>query len=305
MLQRMRFFAPLLVANLLLPACATPAAEAPAPRKILAREKSPYAWITVSEADNKRFISIGGQEQSALDLTDKRQWVYKYTYLLSLAVLAHQNDAGGRPLRCLVIGLGGGSFADFLADAFPQWKIRVVEIDPVMIRLAKRFFPINNRIEITEADGRTYLSTTQEKYDVIVMDAFGDTFIPPELYTLEFYALMKSRLQPKGVVLMNTWENESLDARELATLQRVFHKGFYLQHPQERPGNRIYLLSDELDSAPIVKARIAEKFARHKFPGHSPRAVLDHMIGLHATVRSVSPITDANVRAVLKNAAMN
>lgn len=43
--------------------CAAPAAELLPQRKILAQEKSPFALITVSEADGKRYISIGGQEQ--------------------------------------------------------------------------------------------------------------------------------------------------------------------------------------------------------------------------------------------------
>lgn len=280
--------------------CAAPAAEVLPERKILAQEKSPFALITVSEGDGKRYISIGGQEQSAVDLGDKRQWVYKYTYLLSLAVLARAPAVPDRPLRCLVIGLGGGSFADFLADTFPQWQIRVVEIDPAMIRLARRYFPLNQRIEIIQADGRAFLQKTREKYDVIVMDAFGETFIPPALYTLEFFKLMKNRLNPQGLVLMNAWENAALDARELATLSRVFEKGFYLHHPQERPGNRIYLMGAEMDAAEVVKKRIAANFVKYRFPGESPQTILQEMRDLHSARPAAAPITDVNVKSILK-----
>lgn len=296
---------PLIAALLVFSFCTAPVPETVAGRKILAREQSPYATITVSEADGKRYISIGGQEQSAVDLTDKRQLVYKYTYLLSLAVLAHSSDNPGRPLSCLVIGLGGGSFADFLADTFPQWKIRVVEIDPVIIRLAQRFFPIHPRITITEADGRVFLKNAREKYDIIVMDAFGENFIPPELYTFEFFTLMKDRLNPRGMVLMNAWENAMLDARERATLRAVFAKGYYLHHPDERPGNRIYLLAGDIDAAPVVKSRIAAKFTEYRFPGEAPQPVLAEMQTLHTGLNSAAPITDANVHALLRHALQN
>lgn len=283
----------------ILSSCSAPTAETLPERKILAREKSPFALITVSEADGRRYISIGDQEQSAVDLSDKRQWVYKYTYLLSLALLAHPFDKD-RALTCLVIGLGGGSFADFLADTFPRWQIRVVEIDPAIIRLARRYFPINKRIAIVQADGREYLQKTREKYDIIVMDAFGEKFIPPALYTLEFFTLMKNRLAPKGMVLMNAWENAALDARELATLSRAFEKGFYLHHPQERPGNRIYLMGTEMDAAEVVKMRITGNFLKYQFLGESPQAILREMQNLHSARPAAMPITDANVNSVLK-----
>ena len=224
---------------------------------------------------------------------------------LSLAVLAHSSDNPGRPLNCLVIGLGGGSFADFLVESFPQWKIRVVEIDPVMIRLAKRYFPVHPRIEITEADGRVFLKNVREKYDIIVMDAFGENFIPPELYTLEFFTMMKNRLSPRGMVLMNAWENAMLDARERATLRAVFAKGYYLHHPGERPGNRIYLLGDDVDNAPVIKSRIAAKFAEYRFPGEAPQPVLAGMQTLQTGLNSAAPITDTNVHEILKHALQN
>ncbi len=296
----MRGITAICAAGTLLLVCAAPASEVLPARKILAQERSPYALITVSEADGKRYISIGGQEQSALDLSDKRRWVYKYTYLLSLAILALPGEAAERPVSCLMIGLGGGSFADFLADSFPQWQIRVVEIDPAIIRLSRKYFPLNRRLEIIQADGRAFLTKAREKYDVIIMDAFGETFIPPALYTFEFFTLMKNRLQPKGMVLMNAWENSALDQRERATLARVFEKGFYLHHPHERPGNRIYLLGAEMDSEQVVKQRIAENFAKHRFPGEAPQAVLLEMQNLHSARPAAAPITDANVHSVLK-----
>lgn len=197
-----------------------------------------------------------------------------------------------------MIGLGGGSFADFLADTFPHWKIKVVEIDPVVIRLARKYFPIHKRIEIIQDDGRVFLQNAREKYDIIIMDAFGEHFIPPDLYTLEFFQLLKSSLAKNGLALMNAWENDSLNARELATLRRVFEKGYYIHHPQEQPGNRIYLLAREMDMQQVVKERIVDNFIRYNFPGEPPQAVLSDLKDLRAGPNPAEPVTDANVRAL-------
>ena len=201
-----------------------------------------------------------------------------------------------------MIGLGGGSFADFLAESFPKWLISVVEIDPVVIRLARRFFPLHKRIEIIQADGRRFLVDSREKYDLIIMDAFGETFIPAALYTQEYFSLMKSRLNEHGLLLMNTWENALLDVRERATLQRVFSNGFYIHHPRERPGNRIYVLGDDMEAATLLKQRISRSFVAYGFPGEAPQFVLAGLQPLHGASGAGAPITDANVGAVLKQA---
>lgn len=252
-----------------------------------------------------RVISIGDQPQSAIDLADKKRWVYTYTYLLSVAVLAHAQQASVRPARCLMIGLGGGSFANFLAQKFPHWQITVVELNPTVIRLARKYFSIEKSIGIIEQDGRQFLRESREKYDIIIMDAFGENFIPPELHTLEFFRLMKSRLEKKGLALMNAWENESLDARELATLRQAFEVGYYIHDARETPGNRIYLLGREMDSEQVLRERMSDGFVEYKFPGQSPRLILSDMKSIHAGQNRAAPITDAKVRALFEKTPLN
>lgn len=279
--------------------CASPERNDLRAKKILAEERSPFGLVSVYDIDGKRHLNIGSQEQSAMDLIDKRRWVFNYTYMLSVAVLARVPDKVGKGVQCLVIGLGGGSFANFLADSFPDWNIHVVELDPVVIRLARQYFPINKNIRIIQADGRLHLQNRTDKYDLIVMDAFGAQFIPPALYTLEFFKLMKSRLKPKGMVLMNAWENEELDAAEIATLRRSFEKGYYIHHPDDHPGNRIYLLAKELETDAVLKKRINERFAALNFPGESPQRILETMKSIHSGANRNAPITDATVREIL------
>jgi spermidine synthase len=52
-------------------------------------------------------------------------------------------------------------------------------------------------------DGRRYLQRTDERFDVIMVDAFYSDGVPFHLTTLEFVRLLRDRLEPGGVVATN------------------------------------------------------------------------------------------------------
>ena len=69
------------------------------------------------------------------------------------------------------------------------------------------------------------LSRPDERYDVIIGDAFTDIAVPAHLVTKEFFELVKARLNPDGSYLMNVVDFEhrlqALGAI-VATLKQVF-----------------------------------------------------------------------------------
>ena len=106
------------------------------------------------------------------------------------------------------------------------WRIDAVEIDRVVTELAYRDFGLNgSETEVFHMDGRRYLTTTDERYDVIIVDAFGSSSIPFHLVTREAFALMAAQLTPGGVVAINV---ESIGWRDIlvralaATLKQEF-----------------------------------------------------------------------------------
>ena len=64
-------------------------------------------------------------------------------------------------IRVLVIGLGGGSLPLFIHDYFLQCIIDVVEIDPVMLEVAARWFDFlpEDRLKVHIADGLAYVAS--------------------------------------------------------------------------------------------------------------------------------------------------
>ncbi len=109
--------------------------------------------------------------------------------------------------QTLIIGGAGYSYPKHFLNRFPDAKIDVVEIDPGMTKLARRFFLLkdNPRLRIFHEDGRTFLnSAPKNAYDAIFIDAFTSMFsIPFQLTTIEAIKEIKRTLRPNGVVIAN------------------------------------------------------------------------------------------------------
>ena len=111
-----------------------------------------------------------------------------------------------RPVeRMLVIGNAGGTIARAFGLLYPDVVIDGVEIDPKVSEVGRRFLGVdeNPNLHVITADGRPYLRLTDERYDLIVVDAYRQPYIPFYLATREFFELTRDRLTPGGVLALN------------------------------------------------------------------------------------------------------
>ena len=131
------------------------------------------------------------------------------------------------PKRILVIGNAGGTTARGLAAEYPGAVIDGVELDPVVTELARRYMGMGSipGLHVYEADGRAYLSGTHRSYDLIVVDAYRQTYIPFQLATEEFFTLVRDHLAPGGAVALNVERvpgDDSLVRTVAGTVANVF-----------------------------------------------------------------------------------
>ncbi len=99
-----------------------------------------------------------------------------------------------------------------------------IELDKDVVDLAKKYFKFQEtaRLRTVVSDGRAYLLKDPEKWDVILIDAYRGPFVPFHLLTKEFYTLVKSRLNPGGVVVQNIEPSTMLfDSRDRDAEERV------------------------------------------------------------------------------------
>ncbi|MEM9696904.1 MAG: fused MFS/spermidine synthase, partial [Myxococcota bacterium] len=103
--------------------------------------------------------------------------------------------------RALVIGLGTGSTAGWLATLPSVERVDVVELEPAILDVARRCEAVNNRVldnpkvNVIIGDAREVLLTTPERYDLI----FSEPSNPyragiASLFTQEFYRAVEARL---------------------------------------------------------------------------------------------------------------
>jgi len=136
------------------------------------------------------------------------------------------------PRRALVIGLGTGSTAGWLAAVPSIERVDVVELEPVIRHVAELCAPVNEnvlaspKVRVVIGDAREYLLTAREKYDVI----FSEPSNPyragvSSLFTEEFYRAARGRLAPGGVFLqwLQAYEVDTETVRTVyATLTSAF-----------------------------------------------------------------------------------
>ena len=107
----------------------------------------------------------------------------------------------------LIVGGGGGVVPTIFARDYPQLqRIDVVEIDPDVVEISKRYFgfkPDGKRVNVIVMDGRVYLTHTDHTYDIIILDAFTGGRPPFHLLTKECLEAVRNRLSDRGVLHIN------------------------------------------------------------------------------------------------------
>lgn len=108
----------------------------------------------------------------------------------------------------LVLGVGGGTVIDILAKRFPYASITAVDIDPVIIRIAKQYFEIDKHpnVRLVRADANAFVAGSAKKgnlFDIVVVDIFIGPKIPEFVSGATFLGLLHKIVKPGGYLLIN------------------------------------------------------------------------------------------------------
>ena len=102
-----------------------------------------------------------------------------------------------------IVGLGAGELAA-LAEPGQRWTF--FEIDPLVDRIARdpaRFTYLRDAraaVDVVIGDGRISLARMDERFGMLVIDAFSSDVVPTHLLTREALAIYLQRLQSDGVL---------------------------------------------------------------------------------------------------------
>jgi spermidine synthase len=244
-------------------ACCVAASAVQAQTRLLHSQRSLYREVLVYETDAERCMCFTRQcrvgRQSCIDMRRPDRMVMNYPQMMLGSL--YLNPA---PRSVLIIGLGGGTIPRALAQIVPGVHIDVVEIDPAVVAVAKKYFLFaeSERVRVFEADGRVFVKRAlreQRRYDVIMLDAFDHEYIPEHLLTREFLTEIKTLLAPGGVLAANTFSSSRLYDHESVTYAAVFPEFYNLKRE-----NRVVIATagalPDMEQLRKTSERFAESF---------------------------------------------
>jgi spermidine synthase len=165
--------------------------------------------------------------------TDLKDPLYlEYEYIRIYEEMVRWQAKRRESFKTLFLGGGGYTFPRFIEAKYSKAEIEVVEIDPEITRVVKKYLGISEdtKIRSFNEDGRWFVMNCrgQGSYDFIFGDAFNDLSIPFHLTTKEFAIQLKRFLKPDGLLLANVIDSFKKGAfmpSYIRTLEEVFGKG--------------------------------------------------------------------------------
>ena len=194
---------------------------------LAATQNSPYGNLAVVEMGVSRSLFENGLIVMTVPDAAAAEEAVHY------ALLQHP-----APRRLLLIGGGvNGSITEALTHPSLE-RVDYVELDPAIFEVAARYFPAawekirsDPRVRVHAMDGRRFLKSTAERFDVIIINLPDPhTAQLNRFYTEEFYREASARLRPAGILSFQVNSSENYISQPLAdflrcllrTLRQVF-----------------------------------------------------------------------------------
>ena len=259
-------------------------------RGVIYEHESFYHHISVleeGETPNRvRTLVLDSTQEGAVN-ADTGALTLGYQEYWKLALLRESEKVES----ALFIGAGAFGMPENVSREFPQAEIDVVEIDPQVIEVGRKFFKLDEHpgVKAHAADARRFLHLAgDKKWDLVFGDAYnGKHAIPSHLATQEFFQQIDDHLLPQGVFIMNiiasvNGPQSELTAGMMTTLRAVFpHIQVFGVGGRPNETQNVILLCSKVD----LTSRVADRYfakdswqqrlsSRRVSPGQLPRPTL-------------------------------
>ena len=238
-----------------------------------------YSHLDVIDYGNIRTLYLDGNIHSQMYKDKPEELVNTYTKYFHLGFLFNPNAKD-------VLFVGGGGFSgpkNFLS-MYSDVRMDVVEIDPDVIKAARDYFnlPVDNgsRLMIYNDDARNFLSKTEKKYDLIILDAFSQNYVPFHLMTLEYFQLLDKKLTSDGIIISNNIGSMTGDRSDIVraiykTISQVFPL-LYVFPTEDNPRNlqNIMLTAMKTPTVEYSKDELRQLASNNDRNNHNSSTVL-------------------------------
>ena len=249
---------------------------------------SPYYKITVQKHDAETIVEVNNIFHQSMAPVEQKEYFYQWPYM------SFGNTFGD------VLILGAGSGTDVAAALKHGVRhVDAVEIDPVIIRLGKRWHPdrpyFDPRVTVINDDARHFLRTSTKKYDLVVFalidsltlqSSFSGVRLESYMFTEESFQEVRDHLTDHGLlVIYNYFRERWLVDRLANTAAAAFHSAPYVHVHEERAYLGVLMAGprlQELKEPPTIPAEVLAY-------GQSHTASPAHLL---ARDESIEPATD-------------
>jgi spermidine synthase len=225
--------------------------------------KSKFQKIEIFENEEfGRILVLDGTVQ----LSTKHEFIY-HEMLVHPAMLYHRN-----PKKVLIIGGGDGGVLREVSK-YPVKEIFLVEIDPKIIEISKKYLPSvsrgsfsDRRLKVFNQNAFGFLENYQNFFDIIIDDLTDPSGISFHLWEKRFYRKVLRAIRDEGIVSIQAgYLKEKFSEKLRKRMKEVFpnfvlHKAFVDCFPMDE--HVFFLASKKINFEKISFKEIEEKFKK-------------------------------------------
>ena len=209
-----------------------------------------FSKIEVVDDAGNRSLHFGTPEkQSSMSLKRPDILILSYTKAMMVGLLYMR-----APRNILTLGLGGGSLPKFFLSHFPECKIDIVELRPMVVKVAFDYFslPQDPRLTLYVNDAKDFFNREEAGYyDLILLDIFNKRGMVPTIGDTSFLKACKAHLTEKGVLIINLWSKPDSSFKAITSeINTIFHNQILHLPVAERTNHIVFAMNHSLTRYP-------------------------------------------------------
>lgn len=237
-------------------------------RTVVAKEPGLFGEVFVVDEGPHRALRFGAPDADDQTMIVRQApWKSPVEYVSTASAgLSFSKAPREGPREALIIGLGGGAFAHHLARVEPGLHIDAVEIDPVVVRLARRHFALDDvpHLSVHVGDGAAFVRTAKNRWNLILVDAYGSDDMPAQLTHAAFFLALRQRMAREGAVVLNLAVSAQNERKILSRFMPLFSRCVSVRTPKDR--NLVVIGTDRAIDLRHARASDVSRRQRAKLP---------------------------------------
>jgi spermidine synthase len=233
-------------------------------RQLLSR-RTPFQQLELLESSQLgRTLRLDGRY-----MTSEADEFFYHEAMVHPAAMVHPF-----PERALILGGGDGGAAEELLKHPSMQQVTIVDIDPDVVQVARQELGAihrgaldDDRVRVVCEDGDAFVRSTEDLFDIVVLDLTDPDTPAGPMYTREFMEHVRRVLAPGGAVVLHLgppfYRPEQVRTL-LAALRRTFHivAPYGLHVPLYGAYWGMAVASDDLDPLSLTYEELASRLRR-------------------------------------------